>query len=113
LSREAVKAVERGADVRQAVLVKNAMIKKTLLKNLEPSQLLAYDVADHTDAPMDTGGEKPDLGDRIVNMRAKGVPFGVWGTVVACHSHSACVEVVFDEEFIGGGTLHGMCSNYR
>ncbi|CAN0359627.1 unnamed protein product, partial [Ectocarpus sp. 8 AP-2014] len=46
-------------------------------------------------------------------MRAKGVPFGVWGTVVACHSHSACVEVVFDEEFIGGGTLHGMCSNYR
>lgn len=50
---------------------------------------------------------------RIVNMRAKGVPFGVWGTVVACHSHSGCVEVVFDEEFIGGGTLHGMCSNYR
>lgn len=32
LSRDAVKAVERGADVRQAVLVKNAMIKKTLLK---------------------------------------------------------------------------------
>lgn len=46
-------------------------------------------------------------------MRAKGVPFGLWGTVVACHSHSGCVEVVFDEEFIGGGTLHGMCSNYR
>lgn len=33
-------------------------------QDLEPSQLLAYDVADHTDAPMDTGGEKPDLGDR-------------------------------------------------
>lgn len=32
LSREAVKAIERGADVRQAVLVKNAMIKKTVLK---------------------------------------------------------------------------------
>ena len=46
-------------------------------------------------------------------MRAKGVPFGLWGTVVACHSHSGCVEVVFDEEFIGGSTLHGMCSNYR
>ncbi|CAM9600665.1 unnamed protein product, partial [Sphacelaria rigidula] len=46
-------------------------------------------------------------------MRAKGVPFGMWGTVIAIHSHSACVEVVFDEEFIGGGTLHGMCSNYR
>lgn len=27
-----MKAVERGADVRQAVLVKNAMIKKKLLK---------------------------------------------------------------------------------
>lgn len=46
-------------------------------------------------------------------MRAKGVPFGLWGTVVATHSHSSCVEVVFDEEFIGGTTLHGMCSNYR
>lgn len=33
-------------------------------QDLEPSQLLAYDVADHTDARMDTGGEKPDLGDR-------------------------------------------------
>lgn len=54
-----------------------------------------------------------DIAVRIVNMRAKGVPFGLWGTVVACHSHSGCVEVVFDEEFIGGSTLHGMCSNYR
>lgn len=32
LSGDAVKAVERGADVRQAVLVKNALVKKTLLK---------------------------------------------------------------------------------
>lgn len=31
---------------------------------MDPSKLLAYNVADHTDAPMDTGGEKPDLGDR-------------------------------------------------
>lgn len=46
-------------------------------------------------------------------MRARGVPFGMWGTVVAIHGHSGCVEVVFDEEFIGGSTLHGMCSNYR
>lgn len=35
-----------------------------VMQDLEPSHLLAYDVADHTDAPMDTGGEKPDLGDR-------------------------------------------------
>ncbi|CAN0375249.1 unnamed protein product, partial [Discosporangium mesarthrocarpum] len=50
---------------------------------------------------------------RVVNVRARGVPFGLWGSVVATHSHSGCVEVVFDEEFIGGTTLHGMCSNYR
>ncbi|CAM9798524.1 unnamed protein product [Choristocarpus tenellus] len=46
-------------------------------------------------------------------MSARGVPFGLWGSVVACHSHSGCVEVVFDDEFIGGTSLHGMCSNYR
>ena len=34
------------------------------VQGMEPSQLLAYDVAEHSDAPMDTGGEKPDLGDR-------------------------------------------------
>lgn len=34
------------------------------VQGLEPSQLLAYDVAEHSDAPMDTGEEKPDLGDR-------------------------------------------------
>lgn len=35
-----------------------------IVQGLEPYQLLAYDVAQHSDAPMDTGGEKPDLGDR-------------------------------------------------
>ena len=36
------------------------------------------------------------------------------GTVVSIHSEaSGCVEVVMDEEFIGGSTLQGMCGNFR
>jgi hypothetical protein len=56
----------------------------------------------------------PELGDRIVNLCANGVPFGMRGTVVAIHDQaSGCVEVVMDEEFIGGSTLQGMCGNFR
>ena len=55
----------------------------------------------------------PILGDRVVNLCANGVPFGARGTVVGIHSKSGCVEVVMDEEFIGGSSLQGTCSNFR
>jgi len=56
----------------------------------------------------------PELGDRIANLCANGVPFGARGTVVAIHDPSeGCVEVVMDEEFIGGSTLQGSCANFR
>lgn len=43
-----------------------------------------------------------------------GVPFGARGTVVAIHDPAeGCVEVVLDEEFIGGSTLQGTCANFR
>lgn len=37
------------------------------------------------------------------------------GTVIGIHeaATTGCVEVVMDEEFIGGTTLQGMCSNFR
>merc|ERR1719399_2666129 len=54
------------------------------------------------------------LGDRVVNAKqAAGAPFGLRGTVVATHPTTGCVEVVFDRDFIGGTSLHGMCSNGR
>ncbi|KAG6968295.1 hypothetical protein JG688_00005882 [Phytophthora aleatoria] len=52
----------------------------------------------------------PNLGDRVINISARGVPFGHRGTVVATHVSSRCVEVLFDESFTGGDTLYGTTS---
>lgn len=47
-------------------------------------------------------GAPPELGDRVANLCANGVPFGARGTVVAIHDATeGCVEVLLDEEFIG------------
>ena len=35
------------------------------------------------------------------------------GTILATHPTTGTVEVVFDETFIGGNTLHGLCKNGR
>ncbi|KAH7465517.1 5'-3' exoribonuclease 1 [Phytophthora ramorum] len=52
----------------------------------------------------------PNLGDRVINISARGVPFGHRGTVVATHVSSRCVEVLFDESFTGGEALYGTTS---
>jgi 5'-3' exoribonuclease 1 len=117
LSWDAVQAVERAADVRQRLLYERMTTKEAILPFRE---LVRFNSIDHTHAARDSSHdelmnpkEQPLLGDRVVNLCARGVPFGMWGTVIALHRHSGCVEVVFDEEFIGGGALQGMCSNYR
>jgi hypothetical protein len=56
---------------------------------------------------------KPVLGDRIVNLNAQGVPFGLKGTVITIHEVTGYVEVLFDEEFTGGKSLNGSCSAFR
>ena len=62
---------------------------------------------------VDGGACIPLLGDRITNLSYRQAPLGVRGTVVAVHTGSGFVEVVFDAEFIGGSTLGGLCSNGR
>ena len=52
----------------------------------------------------------PLLGDRISNLSYRQAPIGLRGTVVAIHAASGFVEVVFDAEFVGGGSLGGMCT---
>lgn len=52
----------------------------------------------------------PRLGDRIINISGRGIPFGHRGTVVATHVSSKCVEVLFDEKFTGGEPLYGTVS---
>lgn len=90
--------------------------------------------------PIMADGRTLRLGDRVVNRLAyTGMPFGLRGTVVGLHNQnvttdmhasssggrrrqhknvnieptepSPCmVEVVFDEEFLGGGDLNGLCN---
>lgn len=56
---------------------------------------------------------EPKLGDRVVNLTNLGTPFGFKGTVVTIHAKTKYVEVVFDQEFIGGKGLQGVCSAFR
>ena len=109
----AIAAVQRAADVRVAEIEKEDVTKHANLKipaaalYLEGSTL-PTDVLHHAD------GESPELGDRVVNLCANGLPFGARGTIVGIHKESTgCVEVVMDKEFIGGSTLQGSCSNFR
>lgn len=78
--------------------------------------------------PVPINGSGIRLGDRVVNRLGSGtVPFALRGTVVGIHPPemslngksvssdpksglSSFVEVVFDEAFIGGGSLGGRCS---
>lgn len=52
----------------------------------------------------------PLLGDRVTNLSFRQAPLGLRGTVVAVHAASGFVEVVFDAEFVGGGSLGGLCT---
>lgn len=80
----------------------------------------------HEPVPMNGSGLR--IGDRVVNRLGSGsVPFALRGTVVGIHppevnsnakvsssdpktSLVTIVEVLFDEPFIGGGSLGGRCS---
>jgi 5'-3' exoribonuclease 1 len=116
MSKEAVSAVEKAASVRNLAIHKKGYPKESLIKipggaiYLENSTS-ATDVilaSDHND------NEAPELGDRVVNLCASGIPFGARGTVVGVHqATTGCVEVVMDEEFVGGTNLQGLCSNFR
>jgi len=113
---EAIQAVQKAADVRTNALKKGERLKDSLIKI--PAYALyregstnATDVLTAADLNDD---EAPELGDRIVNICAMGLPFGARGSIVGIHEASTgCVEVVMDEEFIGGGNLQGACGNFR
>ncbi|KAH9129625.1 hypothetical protein LEN26_005544 [Aphanomyces euteiches] len=108
LPKAAVKAIEKAGDIRvkqeqttdETVLVNASQLFRSISSNFDLSS------SAFTQGP-------PRLGDRVVNLGARGVPFGLRGTVVASHQVSGCVEVVFDTPFSGGTTLHGLCSAYR
>ena len=104
----AVHAVQRAADVRSSNLTKDGVVKESNVK-VPPTALYREGSTAATDilfASEHCVSASPELGDRVANLCANGVPFGARGTVVAVHDPSeGCVEVVMDEEFIGGSTL--------
>jgi len=52
------------------------------------------------------------LGERVMNLRDNGpIPFGLKGTVTGIVNN--LLEVVFDEEFLGGTNLGNRCSDLR
>lgn len=109
----AVAAVQRAADVRVASLEQNTDTKELNVK-IPASALYREGSTSATDVLQVQDSSSPELGDRIVNLCANGLPFGARGTVVGIHAEkTGCVEVVMDEEFIGGSTLQGACSNFR
>jgi len=55
-----------------------------------------------------------ELGDRVINIRGTGVvPFGLRGTVVGIQEGRDVIEIVFDEGFPAGTSLHGRCTDGR
>lgn len=117
MSYEAVAEVQKAADVRNLALKRKGYPKESLVK-IPGSALYREGSIGATDVLLASdlnNNEAPELGDRIVNLCADGVPFGARGTVVAIHeaSTTGSVDIVMDEEFIGGSSLQGACSNFR
>lgn len=117
MSYDAVAAVQKAADVRSLALKKRGFPKESLIK-IPGNALYREGSTGATDVLLASdlnNSEAPELGDRIVNLCADGVPFGARGTVVGIHeaATTGSVEVVMDEEFVGGTSLQGACSNFR
>ena len=120
MSHDAVAAVQKAAAVRTLALQKKGFPKESFVKipgaalyrqgsTSSTDILLASDLNHGEDA-------SPQLGDRVINLAAEGIPFGMRGTIVAIHEASSTtgsVEVVMDEEFMGGSTLQGLCCKFR
>eukprot|EP00592_Proboscia_alata_P001747 CAMPEP_0194376264 /NCGR_PEP_ID=MMETSP0174-20130528/24692_1 /TAXON_ID=216777 /ORGANISM="Proboscia alata, Strain PI-D3" /LENGTH=1518 /DNA_ID=CAMNT_0039156847 /DNA_START=16 /DNA_END=4572 /DNA_ORIENTATION=- len=109
----AIAAIQRAAEVRAAKLAESGSGAESNIR-VPPSALYRENSTKATDVAAIENRSPPELGDRIANLCANGVPFGARGTVVSIHNlSSGCVEVVMDEEFIGGSNLQGSCANFR
>lgn len=117
MPKQAVAALEQASNVRQEIAAKNA--SEIIVKGMQAENVFRanpsenHDISSISNSSNRKGVSKPRLGDRVVNLTARSVPFGIRGTVVAIHPGSGCVEIVFDVEFVGGTTLNEICSNYR
>ncbi|ETV94821.1 hypothetical protein H310_11488 [Aphanomyces invadans] len=105
--RAAIKAIEKASDTLAHHVFDHVVVE------VEPTALFRRVESNYDLSSSAFVHGVPRLGDRVVNLSARGVPFGLRGTVVATHQATACVEVVFDTKFSGGTSLSGSCSPYR
>eukprot|EP00599_Poterioochromonas_sp_BG-1_P002004 CAMPEP_0173138682 /NCGR_PEP_ID=MMETSP1105-20130129/3830_1 /TAXON_ID=2985 /ORGANISM="Ochromonas sp., Strain BG-1" /LENGTH=1475 /DNA_ID=CAMNT_0014051313 /DNA_START=946 /DNA_END=5373 /DNA_ORIENTATION=- len=112
LSQPAMTAIERAAD-EQTSLNQHKGFTTFLVKGIAIEKIYSNLHRSSQDVALTYNTLEPRLGDRIVNLTCTGVPFGLRGTVVTIHHATKFVEVIFDEEFIGGKSLHGNCSQFR
>ena len=112
LSKEAVRAIEIASDARVSNTATSGQVS-IVVKGIPVESVFRGDISAASDAPLLYNTKTPVLGDRVVNLNSTGVPFGLKGTVSGLHAGTGYVEVVFDEEFVGGRSLQGMCSQFR
>jgi len=74
-------AIQRAAEIRSCLTDSVDEVLK-----IQPPTLYREGSTAATDVmPFFNGSTPPNLGDRIVNLCANGIPFGVKGNVVAVH----------------------------
>lgn len=107
MSKDAVKAIEAESN-RYMSCIKERK-KKTILVECPTNFLLAPLSETPTNEETSPGFS---LGDRVMNLCDTGpIPFGLTGTVTGVVAN--LLEVVFDEEFLGGTNLDDRCSDLR
>ena len=121
MCRDGIRAIERAVNVCRNALasedgVDGQHAQRVVKKKVPLQTIFREGIFGTYDAPLqglNDAYDPPELGDRVVNLVASAVPFGLKGTVIAIHASSAYVEVLFDEEFAGGKSLQGLCSAFR
>lgn len=69
-------------------------IQKVVKRNVPVDVLFRDQQFSPYDTPLTSiNVDPPELGDRVMNLIATGVPFGLKGTVITIHSGSGYVEV--------------------
>ena len=90
---EATKAIEAAADALQQHIAAKGGPFVVTVKNIPVETLFRGESHTPYDAPLQYNNSPAKLGDRVINLTATGVPFGLKGTVVALHVSTAFVEV--------------------
>ncbi|CAI5705863.1 unnamed protein product [Peronospora farinosa] len=119
IASNAIRAMEAAGALRASERAKTTDVQRcapvvatvSTADLFRPNPLVNQDLTGHEVSQRSSLNQgAPILGDRVINISARGVPLGHRGTVVATHISSRCVEVLFDESFTGGEALYGTTS---